>query len=166
MLISLSLIFFQYLKFYHIIILRNQCQLTREKLNKIHLTTDVLDQEYYQLKQILSSSMYKNDIEERLINIENEQQRSLIDQQRIYTLEHLNRQLKNDLNASKLINESLKRRLNCTCQINNKTEYLRSYLSTQKSWPFPYCPPWIPAKLSSIHEEKPLKISSPLSVSM
>jgi hypothetical protein len=33
--------------------------------------------------------MNNNDIGQRLVNIENEQQRSLIDQQRIYTLEHL-----------------------------------------------------------------------------
>ncbi len=57
-LILLSFIYLQYLKLYHISIIRNQCQLTREKLNKIYLTTDVLDQEYYQLKkQILSSSL-------------------------------------------------------------------------------------------------------------
>ena len=56
-LILLSFIYLQYLKLYHISIIRHQCQLTREKLNKIYLTTDALDQEYYQLKkQILSSS--------------------------------------------------------------------------------------------------------------
>jgi hypothetical protein len=53
----LLFIYIQYLKLNHILIIRNQCQLTREKLNKIYLTTDVLDQEYYQLKQILSSSL-------------------------------------------------------------------------------------------------------------
>jgi len=53
----LLFIYVQYLKLNHILIIRNQCQLTREKLNKIYLTTDVLDEEYYQLKQILSSSL-------------------------------------------------------------------------------------------------------------
>jgi len=33
--------------------------------------------------------MNNNDIGQRLVNIENEQQKSLIDQQRISTLEHL-----------------------------------------------------------------------------
>jgi len=54
----LLFIYLQYLKLNSILIIRNQCQLTREKLNKIYLSTDVLDQEYYQLKQILSFSSY------------------------------------------------------------------------------------------------------------
>ncbi|CAF1008528.1 unnamed protein product [Rotaria sordida] len=54
-----SFIYLQYLKVYHISIIRNQY---------------VLDREYYQLKQAISlPSENHYDIEQRLVNIENEQ---------------------------------------------------------------------------------------------
>jgi archaellum component FlaC len=72
------------MKYYHLSIIRYRCQATREKVNKIRFSTDVLDEEYYQLKKLFSTSSEDFNIQERSTN----------EQQQIDTLKHLVKNIK------------------------------------------------------------------------